>query len=227
MVKTGKGLAEYAAAQLGNPYWYGTFGQTAGAELLAEKTKQYSKHYTSARMSQYKSQFGKRVYDCVGLIKGYLWSDSASSKPAYAISQDVSANGMLAACREKGGIDTLPDEEGVLVFRDGHVGVYIGSGYLIEAKGFSYGVVKTALKKQSWVHWGKCPWVTYESNKYFPAYPGPSKSIVDSLAFLGVENSFAFRKSIAAANGITGFSGTPQQNTEMLRRLKAGKLIRP
>lgn len=28
-MKTGTGFAEYAIAQLGRPYWWGTFGQTA------------------------------------------------------------------------------------------------------------------------------------------------------------------------------------------------------
>ncbi len=40
MSKTGKGLAEYAIAQLGRPYWWGTFGQTASADLLAAKREQ-------------------------------------------------------------------------------------------------------------------------------------------------------------------------------------------
>ena len=31
MTKTNAGLVEYCRAQLGLPYWYGTFGQTASA----------------------------------------------------------------------------------------------------------------------------------------------------------------------------------------------------
>jgi murein L,D-transpeptidase YcbB/YkuD len=46
---------------------------------------------------------------------------------------------------------------------DGHVGVYIGGGYVIEAKGFSVGVVKTSLKSRPWKRWGKCPYITYET----------------------------------------------------------------
>ena len=37
MSKTNTGLVEYAVAQLGKPYWYGTFGQTANSGLLAAK----------------------------------------------------------------------------------------------------------------------------------------------------------------------------------------------
>ena len=119
MAKTAKGLVEYAKAQLGLPYWYGTFGLTASAALYAAKRQQYPTYYAS--WSDFPTQYGKRVHDCVGLIKGYLWSDSPTGKPVYTVSQDVSANGMLAACKEKGNIHTMPDEAGVLVFMTGAI----------------------------------------------------------------------------------------------------------
>lgn len=40
MTKTNSGLLAYAKAQVGNPYWYGTYGQTATAALHAAKKKQ-------------------------------------------------------------------------------------------------------------------------------------------------------------------------------------------
>ncbi|MEI3062424.1 MAG: hypothetical protein V8S72_05565 [Oscillospiraceae bacterium] len=67
--KTGEGLAQYALAQLGRPYWWGTFGQTASAELWRRSGHSILEHYTA---DDFESQFGKRVHDCVGLIKGYL-----------------------------------------------------------------------------------------------------------------------------------------------------------
>lgn len=39
--KTNTGLVAYAKAQVGNPYWYGTFGQTATKALLKSKMAQY------------------------------------------------------------------------------------------------------------------------------------------------------------------------------------------
>ena len=107
-MKTSKGLVEYARAQLGRPYWYGTFGNTATADLLQMKTGQYPAHYQRARMERYKSEIGERVHDCVGLIKGYLWSETPESKPVYNSAQDVSANGMLLKCKERGRIYSLP-----------------------------------------------------------------------------------------------------------------------
>ena len=166
-MKTAKGLVEYAQAQLGLPYWYGTFGQKATAELYAAKKKQYPELYKS--WNDFPTQYGKRVHDCVGLIKGYLWSDTTTSTPKYNSSQDVSANGMLARCKENGSISSMPDVPGILVFMDGHVGVYIGGGFVIEARGHQYGVVKTALRSRPWKWWGKCPWIDYvETGKQDP-----------------------------------------------------------
>lgn len=162
-MKTNKGLVEYAKAQLGLPYWYGTFGQNATADLYAYKRKQYPQYYKS--WNDFPTQYGKRVHDCVGLIKGYLWSANATAKPVYNSSQDVSANGMRSRCTEKGSIGTMPDIPGVLVFSEGHVGIYIGNGYVIEARGHEYGVVKTALKSRPWKWWGKCPFITYDEKK--------------------------------------------------------------
>ena len=238
MTKTNTGLVNYAKAQLGKPYWYGTFGNTATQSLLTAKTKQYPGHYTNGRMKKYNSQIGERVHDCVGLIKGYPWSESETATPKYNSSQDVSANGMLGKCKEQGKIATIPEIPGVLVFMSGHVGIYIGNGYVIEARGFDYGVVKTLLKDRNWTHWGKCPYITYTDTKpikndsgttviYFKKYTGSSNSIVDALKAIGADSSYSYRKKIAKANSIGGYLGTPTQNVKMLSLLKQGKLIKP
>lgn len=165
-MKTNNGLVTYAKAQLGLPYWYGTFGQTATASLYQTKKKQYPKYYAweGTPYDNFESQYGKRVTDCIGLIKGYLWSETPTSVPKYNAQQDVSANSMRSLCQESGAIDNIPDIPGVLVFMNGHVGVYIGSGCVIEARGHEYGVVKTNLKSRPWKWWGKCPWITYNVN---------------------------------------------------------------
>lgn len=162
--KTNTGLVAYAKAQLGKPYWYGTFGQEGTAALLTSKARQYPSMYTAARLANCRRQYGVKVHDCVGLIKGYLWCDSPEDEtPKYNAAQDKSANGMYNACKERGKIATMPDIIGLLVFMEGHVGVYIGGGYVIEARGFSSGVVKTKLAGRGWTKWGKCPYITYTS----------------------------------------------------------------
>ncbi|MBQ6268231.1 MAG: C40 family peptidase [Clostridia bacterium] len=235
MQKTNAGLVAYAKAQLGKPYWYGTFGNTATRALLLYKKKQYPYYYDQSRYQvQFSDQLGQRVHDCVGLIKGYLWSESPTAAPVYNVKQDVSANELRLACAQRGGIGTMPDLPGVLVFFDGHVGVYIGGGEVIEARGHDYGVVRTKLKARPWTHWGKCPWIVYADPAQPPApaacfqrYTGRSISIVDALEAIGQPSSYADRKRIAAANGVADYRGTAAQNLQLLAALKAGTLRKP
>jgi hypothetical protein len=176
MSKTNTGLVAYAKAQLGNPYWYGTFGQTGTASLLESKARQYPSFYTSARLANARKQYGKRVHDCVGLIKGYLWSANNTATPKYNASQDVSANRMRSLCKESGKMNSLPEIAGVLVFMDGHVGIYEGNGNVIECTvNFGGGVVRTKLSQRKWTSWGKCPFITYEATKNTATATKPAK----------------------------------------------------
>ena len=159
-MKTGQGLAEYAIAQLGRPYWWGCFGQLADGVLYAQKKKQYPGYYTA---SDFSSQYGQKVHDCVGLIKGYLWCENPDGSPRYSSAQDVAVEGLYKKCSRKGDIYTLPETPGVCVFMAnmGHVGVYIGNGEVVEAMGHAYGVVKTRLENRGWAYWGMPEWIEY------------------------------------------------------------------
>ena len=159
MEKTARGLVEYAIAQLGRPYWYGTFGQMAFPALYIQKKKQYPQRY---EWEYTPGAEGKKVHDCVGLVKGYLWcNDPEDNKPVYNAAQDLSANGMFRACKTKGEMATMPEIPGLLVFFDGHVGVYIGNGEVVEARSRRYGVYKSKLAERPWKNWGYCPFISY------------------------------------------------------------------
>lgn len=57
---------------------------------------------------------------------------------------------------------------------------------------------------------------------YYPAFN--SKSIVDGLKSIGVDNSYSHRKKIASANGIANYSGTASQNEQLLLLARQGRL---
>ena len=81
--KNADGLVLYTTQMLGLPYWRGTFGQTAMHALLDYESGRFPESYTA---NDFEKQFGLRVHDCCGLIKGYLWSSCNNgvwSAPAY------------------------------------------------------------------------------------------------------------------------------------------------
>lgn len=106
---------------------------------------------------------GRRTADCVGLIKGYGWYDSTSGTIKYGTNgmKDVTANGMFAVATEKGTISTMPDIPGLAVWHDGHIGIYIGNGYVIHAANTYDGVIKTPITSSDWTHWLKIPYINY------------------------------------------------------------------
>lgn len=161
-LKNNRGLVEYCEAQLGRPYWYGTFGQRASETLYDIKRKQYPKMYTA---TDYPRQYGQKVHDCIGLIKGYMWTSGADDvRPVYCSNNfpDMSANMFYAHCKRKStNMAEMPDIPGIAVFMNGHVGVYVGNGEVIEARGHAYGVVKTQLSKRKWTKWAYIEEIQY------------------------------------------------------------------
>ena len=164
MSKTNKGLVAYAKAQVGKPYWFGCFGQKSSLGLLANKRKQYPSYY---KANAFNKQLGVKVHDRIGLIKGYLWCDNPTSEPIYQASQDTNAKGMYSMAKVKGNSSNMKYMDGVLVFKGDspskihHVGVYCEDGYVYEAKGHAYGVVKTKYKNSDWKYWCLCPFIEY------------------------------------------------------------------
>lgn len=188
MAKTSAGLVAHAAAQVGCPYWWGTFGQVATESLLNDKAAQYPAQFAGNRKAVAKSKhLGKRVYDCCGLIKSYMMQATPTSAPKYSSTYDQNVGGLKTNCKVKGVISNLPEIPGVLLFRGtAHVGVYAGNGVVIEAKGFDYGVVKSKLSEGRWDAWGKLSWITYPAT--VTPKPAPAPSVKDAI--YGVERKY-------------------------------------
>ena len=165
MEKTAQGLIEYAKAQLGRPYWYGTFGQAASKALYDQKKNQYPRQYEW----EYDGATAK-VHDCVGLIKGYSWYDIDTDRIVYVSNghPDIGADRLYSDAQEKGPMSTMPEIPGLILHAEGHVGIYIGGGYAIEAMGTRYGVVKTRVDNRSWTGWCKSPYITYIEEAEIP-----------------------------------------------------------
>lgn len=154
--------AEYAADK-GWGYVYGTYGTVLSESMLTAKMEQYPDAVATKEQFIRDTWLGKRTADCVGLIKGYGWFNTASQDTEIGSNgmQDLSANGMYDAATVKGEISTIPETPGLAVWKDGHIGIYIGDGNVVEAYGTERGVIRSVLADGGWTHWLEVPSINY------------------------------------------------------------------
>ena len=166
---TSTGMMEFAlkAWRSGWGYVYGTYGQNITQSVVDGKRSQYPGAFSEI-MSDGRTAYqhalewiGVRAADCAGLLKAYLWWQDDTLGIKYVGTQDQSANTIYNSAAVKGDISTIPNTHGVLVWRSGHIGVYIGNGEVIEARGVEYGVVKTRLSDRNWTNWCRYSFLTY------------------------------------------------------------------
>ena len=138
-------------------YIYGQWGAIWTAEKQAKATREMTVKYGS-------KWIGKHVTDCSGLLRWAL--DQLGEKivhhARYQYTDYSKPKGKLVNGLREDGTPPLP---GTAVFLQGnqdkihHVGVYVGNGVCIEAKGTIYGVVTSELSH--WDHWGMLKMVDY------------------------------------------------------------------
>lgn len=151
------------AADKGWGYVWGTYGTVLTDSFLESKITQYPDEVGGKEEFIRANWLGKRTADCVGLIKGYSWYD-VESQSTILVSNgmpDIGADTMYENATEKGTIDTIPEIPGLAVWKEGHIGVYIGDGKVVEAYGTTSGVIRSELANGGWTHWLKIPYITY------------------------------------------------------------------
>lgn len=196
-MKTNEGLVkfgEYFADMEKTIYMLGGFGRKLSWEVKAHfhsllaKIQSGSAH-TIRNQERIKQGIGNYCFDCVGLIKAYLWWDYTLQRPNYKWIEGVYHNDSEGNCNtfwkqatEKGTFNTMPDIPGIIVFiGDGtsfsHVGIYTGTvngvkQYIEATPGLStwkpeqrWGVVRTDETIRKWTHWGKHKFITYLEKK--------------------------------------------------------------
>lgn len=170
-MKTGEGLALFAekAAIAKTPYIYATFGQILTERKLSEVRRLYPERMSAKRYQYARDHYvGKRTNDCYGLVKRYKWSGgdaenpSLDDAPIYNGKEDVNANTAYQKATVKGKISTIPEVRGLIVWKSGHVGVYLGGGRVAEARGFDFGTVITKLSDRPWTNWFQEVGISYE-----------------------------------------------------------------
>ena len=169
-----KKFLELVKSKVGCGYAWATQGETVTEQLLRSFVQQWGegKYYFDGYSAE--KWLGKECFDCSGLI---VWA----LQQLGLIRTDLTADGLYRICEP---ISRAALEPGDLVFYQNsngyktHVGVYMGNGRVIHARGTAYGVVETEMfssftafgrlkvfpPKQEKPHWAEEPY-TYLSQR--------------------------------------------------------------
>ena len=171
------GLVAFCETKLGTPYVYGAKGEILTEERLKTLKKQNPSMYSSKYLAKARKFIGQRCTDCSGLISWY----TGVIRGSYNFHDTAT---------EKVPIGALDESMiGWALWKPGHIGVYVGNGYCIEAKGIDYGTIKSRVKDTAWQKVlklkdidysvepvytegfkraadGKCWWYQYEDGSY-------------------------------------------------------------
>lgn len=170
-VKNNLDLAEWCrnAVENGWGYVYGGYGQICTTEYLDRQARLWPGDNEAGGPMRTVGEkwLGKRVVDCIGLIKSYAWYNADTGKITSGSNgfTDCSANSIWGNVTESGDISSIPEVPGLGVWMNGHIGVYVGNGEVIEAQGTAYGVVKTKLAGRGWSKWLRIPNIQYVKEK--------------------------------------------------------------
>lgn len=98
--------------------------------------------------------------------------------------QDTNTAGAFNRAKERGSLSTLTEIPGIILYMQGHVGVYIGKGTFIELMGNSAGAFEGSITKGSkFTHWFKDINIEYSAK-----VEAPKKSIKDKPIVIEDEN---------------------------------------
>ena len=152
-------LVAYAVQAWENNWGYvwGTYGNVLTQSLFDYKLEQYPEGVGNYKDFIEDNWLGRRL-DASDLTIGYA-ENGVPDYGANQMYQYATQNGTES--EDYGGMSTMPEIPGLMLWKDGHVGVYIGGGYVIEAMGTKYGVVKTEVEGRGWSGWCKLPYLTY------------------------------------------------------------------
>lgn len=149
------GLCAYVRERLCDLYVWGGNGQTAITESWI-KSRDTSAANAQRSINHWKKLQAQgvtniRAYDCSGLISRYL-------QDLGRVASKRNTRHLWGMCRQIGRAQLIP---GDLVFRnDGksfyHVGVYVGDGRVVEAKGRDDGVVVRGIDASGTSYWTHC-----------------------------------------------------------------------
>lgn len=143
---------ERALSAKGTNYRYGAKMEILGEHNQQMLIKMYPKYYSGVRKQIAIQTCNEMATDCSGLL---TWAAGVDIMGSTTIKENAKAIIPVSKVDER--------HIGWAVWKSGHIGIYIGNGKCIEARGFDYGVSIWTLKKRDFTHALKLDFVDYDA----------------------------------------------------------------
>ncbi len=158
-------IQEWALSKIGCPYVFASHGekctvawrqhQMSSKPAYAANIKKYCPVLSGRQKTCDGCKYqGKPAYDCSGLTK------EAAKLVGIALPHGASSQWKGAYWDAKGTLDQMPRDRLCFVFNEtdtadpmGHVGIYLGDGTVVDARGHAAGVLRSPLSGYAWDHY--------------------------------------------------------------------------
>lgn len=160
-------LVQHALAclHLRTAYVWGGMGKKIDNHLLNMLANEFPENYNAKTLWKLKRYVGKDYlgFDCSGLIKNFMMG----GLHGFRFDRELDGNTawLFAHAEHTGSAASLPEVPGLCLYMEGHVGIYVGGGQVVEATSnarFGFGVVQTSLSDRTWSSWFTCPGIYYK-----------------------------------------------------------------
>ena len=173
---TAQGLVDYCLYWKDQPHCYSW--DANGQYLTKEFIDQYSAWYPDwfgvddrLELRREIQDQGVRAFDCIGIIKAYVWGDYSQDNTSRRTDDtNYYTRDLLHHDTVYGPLRELPEVPGIVLWRKGHVGIYLGDGKVIECTQEYYpksgeskvgGIIISDLKDRGWAYWVEYPGILY------------------------------------------------------------------
>lgn len=191
--------------RVGCPYLYGGTGQICTPSYRQARAAQYPQYAEKIRRNCPRMAGGsascigcrwadaggrgRRAYDCAQLTR---WCMAAVG---ITLVSGAHSQWTKTVWAHQGSLQNMPRDMLCLVYREnagrmGHVGVYLGDGTVVHAKGHDYGVVHQSLSATDFTHYG-IPAGLYDDLAPLAIQKGASGEIVKQLQEMLLEAGMA------------------------------------
>lgn len=144
-------VKDWALSKEGCGYVWGATGYVLTQSRLDSLKEQYPDNVNEDIVKKW---IGKEVYDCAQFTR------QAMKQVGISLVSGASSQWKKTDWEQKGDISTLPADKVCILYRESpsanpmqHTGVYLGNGYVVDARGSKSGILHTAFTSYGWTHW--------------------------------------------------------------------------